>query len=111
MSQGILNRIQQFDDEFNFVKPFTEVFKIYLFKKRQRVKMTIRVTDTFGTTYYWDQEVFEEMLENWENDWNGKARGIDEKKVSTRCGSRQSARDKRANGCRSRQVRAKLKRA
>ena len=33
--------------------------------------------DTFGTTYYWDQEVFEEMLENWENDWNGKARGID----------------------------------
>ena len=77
MSQGILNRIQQFDDEFNFVKPFTEVFKIYLFKKRQRVKMTIRVTDTFGTTYYWDQEVFEEMLENWENDWNGKARGID----------------------------------
>ena len=77
MSQGILNRIQQFDDEFNYVKPFTEVFKIYLFKKRQRVKMTIRVNDTFGTTYYWDQEVFEEMLENWENDWSGKARGID----------------------------------
>ena len=33
MSQGILNRIQQFDDEFNYVKPFTKVFKNYLLKK------------------------------------------------------------------------------
>ena len=35
----------------NHVKPFEQDIKMYLFKHRQRVKMTVKVTDVFAITY------------------------------------------------------------
>ena len=31
--------------------------------------MTIRVTDTYAMTYYWDQDAFEDMIYNWHKEW------------------------------------------
>ena len=39
--------------------------------------MTIRVNDCYAMTYYWDQDMFEDMLYNWQKEWEGKARGMD----------------------------------
>lgn len=61
----------------NYIKPFTERFKLYLFKDRKRVKLTLMVTDTFGVTYLWNQEDFEDMVFKWEEEWTGKALGAD----------------------------------
>lgn len=60
-----------------YVKPFTDTFKLYLFKNRERVKLTVMVSETFGITYLWDQDQFEDMIMNWEDEWTGKARGAD----------------------------------
>ena len=59
----------------DYVKPFTEKFKLYVFKERKRVKLTVMINETFGITYLWDQFVFEEMITSWEDEWNGKALG------------------------------------
>lgn len=59
------------------VKPFETDIKMYLFKHRQRVKMTVKVTDIFAITYLWNQDQFEEMLSKWRNEWSGKALGAD----------------------------------
>ena len=66
-----------YENIHNYIKPFTKPVKIYLFKKRQRLKMTIRVTDTYAMTYYWDQDAFEDMIYNWHKEWEGKARGME----------------------------------
>ena len=72
---------QSFGESYNhiydYIKPFTKPIKIYLFKKRERLKMTIRVNDCYAMTYYWDQDMFEDMLYNWQKEWEGKARGMD----------------------------------
>lgn len=60
-----------------YIKPFTDIFKLYLFKHRQRVKLTVMVSETFGITYLWDQDQFEDMIMNWQDEWVGKARGAD----------------------------------
>ena len=59
----------------DYVEGFMTPIKIYLFKDRQRVKMTVMVRPTFGITYLWEQEQFEYMLENWQNECNCKALG------------------------------------
>jgi|SaaInlV_100m_DNA_5_1039725.scaffolds.fasta_scaffold105839_2 hypothetical protein len=64
-------------EDRNYIKPFTDVFKLYLFKNRERVKLTVMVTETYGVTYLWDQEKFEEMITTWQDEWSGKARGTD----------------------------------
>ncbi len=61
----------------DYNKPFTDVFKLYLFKKRERVKLTVMVHETYGITYLWDQDQFEEMITTWQDEWTGKARGSD----------------------------------
>ena len=61
----------------DYIKPFTEKFKIYLFKKRKRVKMTVMMSETYGITYLWNQEDFESMITNWQDEWEGKALGTD----------------------------------
>ena len=61
----------------DYVKPFTDVFKFYLFKHRERAKLTIMINETFGVTYLWDQDQFEKMITGWEDEWTGKARGSD----------------------------------
>ena len=68
---------ETYENVHNYIKPFTKPVKIYLFKKRQRLKMTIRVTDTYAMTYYWDQDAFEDMIYNWHKEWEGKARGME----------------------------------
>ncbi len=68
---------ETYDSFHNYIKPFTLPVKIYLFKKRQRLKMSIRVSDVYAMTYYWDQDQFEDMIYNWQNDWSGKAKGMD----------------------------------
>ena len=60
-----------------YIKPFTSKFKLYVFKERKRVKLTVKVNEDFGITYLWDQEQFEDMVMNWENEWTGKALGSD----------------------------------
>lgn len=65
------NKRQNLDYVESFVKPI----KIFLFKDRKRVKMTVMVRPTFGLTYLWEQEEFERMLENWQNEFEGKALG------------------------------------
>jgi hypothetical protein len=59
----------------DYVEPFVKPIKIFLFKDRNRVKMTVMVRPTFGITYLWEQEEFERMLENWQNEFEGKALG------------------------------------
>lgn len=59
----------------DYVESFVKPIKIFLFKDRQRVKMTVMVRPTFGLTYLWDQEEFERMIENWQNEFEGKALG------------------------------------
>lgn len=61
----------------DYNKPFTDLFKLYLFKHRERVKLTVMVHDTYGITYLWDQDQFEEMITTWKDEWTGKARGTD----------------------------------
>lgn len=61
----------------SYVKPFTEKIKIYLFKERKRVKMTVMVTQDYAITYLFDQEKFEDMINNWQSEWTGKALGTD----------------------------------
>jgi len=61
----------------DYIKPFTDIFKFYLFKNRERAKLTVMVNETFGVTYLWDQSQFEDMIMNWEDEWTGKARGSD----------------------------------
>lgn len=58
-----------------FIKPFSDVFKLYVFKERERAKLTVRVNDTFAVTYYWDLDQFDAMIHNWEREWSGKAKG------------------------------------
>jgi hypothetical protein len=59
----------------DYVESFVKPIKIYLFKDRARVKMTVMVRPTFGITYLWDQEEFERMLGSWQNEFEGKALG------------------------------------
>jgi hypothetical protein len=61
----------------DYIKPFTDLFKLYLFKHRERVKLTVMVNETFGITYLWDQDQFEDMITSWRDEWTGKARGSD----------------------------------
>lgn len=61
----------------DYIKPLTETFKFYLFKHRNRCKLTIMVTETFGITYLWDQDKFEDMITSWGDEWTGKAIGAD----------------------------------
>ncbi|MDA9373944.1 hypothetical protein N9R43_01045 [bacterium] len=61
----------------NYNKPFTDLFKLYLFKHRERCKLTVMVTETFGITYLWDQEQFESMCNGWQEEWAGKAKGAE----------------------------------
>ena len=61
--------------DFNFIEPFTKPIKIYLFKDRKRVKMTVMVRPTFGMTYLWEQPEFERMIDTWQNEFEGKALG------------------------------------
>ena len=61
----------------DYIKPFTDVFKLYLFKHRERVKLTVMVHETYGITYLWDQDQFEEMITTWQDEWTGKALGAD----------------------------------
>jgi hypothetical protein len=35
------------------------------------------VHDTYGITYLWDQDQFEEMITSWQDEWTGKALGTD----------------------------------
>ena len=60
-----------------YIKPFTEKFKMYLFKNRERVKLTVMIQEDFGITYLWDQKHFEDMVMNWQDEWTGKALGSD----------------------------------
>ena len=59
----------------NFVEPFVTPIKIYLFKDRNRVKMTVMVRPTFGITYLWEQDEFERLMSTWRNEFEGKALG------------------------------------
>ena len=59
----------------DYIKPFTNTFKFYLFKHRERAKLTVMINETFGITYLWDQDQFEEMITSWEDEWTGKALG------------------------------------
>ena len=61
----------------DYITPFNELFKLYLFKHRERVKLTVMVNETFGVTYLWDQDQFEDMITSWQDEWTGKARGAD----------------------------------
>ena len=60
-----------------YIKPFTSKFKLYVFKERKRVKLTVMIQKDFGITYLWDQEQFEDMIMSWEDEWTGKALGSD----------------------------------
>ena len=44
---------------------FDKTFKIYLFKDKGRVDLTIRVTDSYAHTYQIDKEDLENLLANW----------------------------------------------
>lgn len=59
----------------DYVEPFVKPIKIYLFKDRQRVKMTVMVRPTFGFTYLWQQDEFERLMDTWQNEFEGKALG------------------------------------
>jgi len=59
----------------DYVEPFFKPIKIYLFKDRKRVKMTVMVRPTFGLTYLWEQDEFERMITTWQNEFEGKALG------------------------------------
>ena len=61
----------------DYVKTFSDTFKFYLFKHRSRCKLTVMITETFGVTYLWDQDQFEDMITSWEEEWTGKALGTD----------------------------------
>jgi hypothetical protein len=61
----------------DYIKLFTDKFKLYVFKERQRVKLTVMVQGDFGITYLWNQEQFEDMIMNWQDEWTGKALGSD----------------------------------
>jgi len=61
----------------DYIKPFTEKFKLYVFKNRKRVKLTVMIKEDFGITYLWDQDQFEDMVMTWEDEWTGKALGAD----------------------------------
>jgi hypothetical protein len=45
--------------------PFKKPLKIYLFKDKQSVDITIRVTDSHAHTYAMPAEQFEYLLDNW----------------------------------------------
>jgi hypothetical protein len=57
------------------IRPFIDKMKLYVFKKRNRAKLTIKINDDTAVTYLWNIPELESMLKNWENDWNGKAMG------------------------------------
>ena len=59
----------------DFIEGFNSPVKIYLFKDRARVKMTVMVRPTFAMTYLWDQPEFERMVTTWRNEFEGKALG------------------------------------
>ena len=45
--------------------PFKKPLKIYLFKDKQSIDITIRVTDAHAHTYTMSAEQFEYLLDNW----------------------------------------------
>ena len=74
---ALFERMDKFSKQFDYIKPFESDIKIYYFKLRERLKMTVKVSDNFAMTYYWDKDAFEDMIENWQNEWVGKAKGIE----------------------------------
>jgi len=44
---------------------FDRTFKIYLFKDKGRVDLTIKVTDSYAHTYQIDKADLENLLANW----------------------------------------------
>jgi len=74
---ALFERMDKFSKQFDYIKPFGKDIKIYYFKHRERLKMTVRVTDNFAMTYYWDKAEFDDMIENWQNEWVGKAKGVE----------------------------------
>ena len=45
---------------------FTETLKLYYFKDRQEVDLSIRVTDTLAHGYRFTKEEFDDIVFNWE---------------------------------------------
>jgi len=74
---ALFERMDKFSKQFDYIKPFDSDIKIYYFKHRERLKMTVKVSDNFAMTYYWDKAEFEDMIEHWQNEWVGKAKGIE----------------------------------
>ena len=46
---------------------FTEPLKIYLFKNRNIVNLNIRVSDNVVNAYNFDTEIFEKLLDKWQD--------------------------------------------
>ena len=61
--------------KLDYIEGFNSPVKIYLFKNRARVKMTVMVRPTFAITYLWDQAEFERLVTTWQNEFEGKALG------------------------------------